>query len=64
MRFNGKVITANYTGVVPDTFKNESEVVLKGQAARRRIQRRAQWRHGEVPLEVQRLRAPAGKAGS
>jgi len=28
---NGKVITALYTGVVPDTFKNGSEVVLKGQ---------------------------------
>lgn len=31
VRFNGKVITANYTGVVPDTFKNDSEVVLKGK---------------------------------
>ncbi len=31
VQFNGKVITANYTGVVPDTFKNESEVVLKGK---------------------------------
>jgi cytochrome c-type biogenesis protein CcmE len=29
--FNGKVMTANYTGVVPDTFKNDSEVVLKGK---------------------------------
>jgi cytochrome c-type biogenesis protein CcmE len=28
---NGKVITASYSGVVPDTFKNGSEVVLKGQ---------------------------------
>jgi cytochrome c-type biogenesis protein CcmE len=28
---NGKVITATYTGIVPDTFKNESEVVLKGK---------------------------------
>jgi cytochrome c-type biogenesis protein CcmE len=28
---NGKVITANYSGVVPDTFKNGAEVVLKGQ---------------------------------
>jgi cytochrome c-type biogenesis protein CcmE len=31
VQFNGKVITARYTGVVPDTFKNASEVVLKGQ---------------------------------
>ena len=28
---NGKVITANYSGVVPDNFKNGAEVVLKGQ---------------------------------
>jgi cytochrome c-type biogenesis protein CcmE len=28
---NGKVITATYTGIVPDTFKNQSEVVLKGK---------------------------------
>src|SRR5215208_5114851 len=25
VRFNGKVMTATYTGIVPDTFKNESE---------------------------------------
>jgi cytochrome c-type biogenesis protein CcmE len=28
---NGKVIAARYTGVMPDTFKDGSEVVLKGQ---------------------------------
>jgi len=28
---NGKVMAARYTGVVPDTFKDGSEVVLKGQ---------------------------------
>jgi cytochrome c-type biogenesis protein CcmE len=33
VRFNGKVIPASYTGVVPDTFKNASEVVLKGKLA-------------------------------
>jgi len=27
---NGKVLRAHYTGIVPDTFKDESEVVLKG----------------------------------
>jgi cytochrome c-type biogenesis protein CcmE len=27
---NGQTITANYKGVVPDTFKNDAEVVLKG----------------------------------
>lgn len=28
---NGHVVTANYTGVVPDTFKDGAEVVLKGR---------------------------------
>jgi len=28
---NGKTITAYYTGIVPDTFKDDSEVVLTGQ---------------------------------
>jgi cytochrome c-type biogenesis protein CcmE len=28
---NGQVVTASYTGVVPDTFKDGSEVVLRGQ---------------------------------
>ena len=31
VQFNGKVMNATYTGIVPDTFKNESEVVLKGK---------------------------------
>jgi cytochrome c-type biogenesis protein CcmE len=31
VHFNGKVIPATYTGIVPDTFKNESEVVVKGK---------------------------------
>lgn len=28
---NGKVIRAYYNGIVPDTFKNEAEVVLTGR---------------------------------
>lgn len=28
---NGKVIRAYYTGIVPDTFKDDAEVVLKGR---------------------------------
>jgi cytochrome c-type biogenesis protein CcmE len=28
---NGYVVPASYTGVVPDTFKDEAEVVLKGR---------------------------------
>lgn len=27
---NGHIVDATYTGVVPDTFKSEAEVVLKG----------------------------------
>jgi cytochrome c-type biogenesis protein CcmE len=27
---NGHIVTATYSGVVPDTFKNDAEVVLKG----------------------------------
>jgi cytochrome c-type biogenesis protein CcmE len=27
----GSVVTASYTGIVPDTFKDEAEVVLKGR---------------------------------
>jgi cytochrome c-type biogenesis protein CcmE len=28
---NGKVVLADYTGIVPDTFKDDAEVVLKGR---------------------------------
>lgn len=31
VQFNGRIIPATYTGIVPDTFRNESEVVLKGK---------------------------------
>ena len=31
VQHHGKVMTATYTGIVPDTFKNEAEVVLKGK---------------------------------
>lgn len=27
---NGQIVQATYTGIVPDTFKDEAEVVLKG----------------------------------
>jgi cytochrome c-type biogenesis protein CcmE len=31
VRHNGSVIDATYTGIVPDTFKDDAEVVLKGR---------------------------------
>jgi cytochrome c-type biogenesis protein CcmE len=30
---NGHIVDARYTGVVPDTFKDDAEVVLKGTLA-------------------------------
>ena len=30
---DGKVLNARYTGIVPDTFKDHSEVVIKGRFA-------------------------------
>jgi cytochrome c-type biogenesis protein CcmE len=31
VQYNGKVMPVSYTGVVPDTFKDGAEVVLKGR---------------------------------
>ena len=31
---NGAVVQASYTGIVPDTFKDGAEVVLKGTSVR------------------------------
>ena len=53
----------DYTGVVPDTFKNGSEVVLKGQLHAGRLRRRAQRRDGEVPVEVRRRRPAVHRNG-
>ncbi len=55
---NGQIVSATYTGVVPDTFKSDSEVVLKGHAVVGGLQGAAQWRDGEVPVEV---RSQAGE---
>jgi cytochrome c-type biogenesis protein CcmE len=30
---NGKIIQAYYTGIAPDTFKNDAEVVVRGKLA-------------------------------
>ena len=57
---NGHTVTATYTGVVPDTFKNDAEVVLKGHADAGGLQRRAERRDGEVPVEVRTRQAATG----
>ena len=57
----GHVVNARYTGIVPDTFKDGSEVVLKGHLGARRVHRRAERRDGEVPVEVRSgAAAPVG----
>jgi cytochrome c-type biogenesis protein CcmE len=63
VRFNGKVITANYTGVVPDTFKNDSEVVLKGQLHGDGFSVDPNGVMAKCPSKYNAA-APAGKAGS
>ena len=63
VRFNGKVITANYTGVVPDTFKNESEVVLKGKLHGDGFSVEPNGVMAKCPSKYNAA-APAGKAGS
>jgi len=63
VRFNGKVITANYTGVVPDTFKNESEVVLKGKLHGQGFSVEPNGVMAKCPSKYNAA-APAGKAGS
>ena len=43
---------------VPDTFKDGSEVVLKGQLGPARLRRLAERRDGEVPVEVRSDKTP------
>ena len=50
MQSNGQVVRASYTGIVPDTFKNDSEVVLTGTLAPDGFH--ATGHDGEVPVEV------------
>ena len=59
MQSNGKVVRAYYTGIVPDTFKNDSEVVLQGTLGAGRLPRDRD--DGEVPVEV---RAAGGRRGN
>ena len=54
-------MNATYTGVVPDTFKSDAEVVLKGTLSAEGFQCRAQRRDGEVPVEV---RSQAGRSAT
>ena len=49
----GNVVLASYTGVLPDTFKDDAEVVLKGRlTSDDALRGRPERRHGQVPVEV------------
>jgi cytochrome c-type biogenesis protein CcmE len=60
---NGQVVNATYTGVVPDTFKNESEVVLKGKLHGEGFSVDPNGVMAKCPSKYNAA-APAGKAGS
>ena len=57
----GHVVEASYTGIVPDTFKGEAEVVLRGQADVRpvSIRNRTAWSRS-----VRRSTKPQAAAGA
>ena len=57
----GGVVDATYKGIVPDTFKDEAEVVLKGQLTVDRIPHRAERRDGEVSIEIRGQDRAAGR---
>ena len=50
---------ASYTGIVPDTFKDDSEVVLTGTLTPDGFHRHRHDR--EVPVEVRSAAAPAAR---
>ena len=47
----------DYTGVVPDPFREGREVIVVGRAAERHVRRRARLARHEVPVEVHEGRA-------
>lgn len=63
VQFNGKVIPAVYTGVVPDTFKNDSEVVLKGKLHGEGFSVEPNGVMAKCPSKYN-AQSPAGKAGT
>ena len=60
---NGKAITASYTGVVPDNFKNGAEVVLKGQLRGEAFAVEANGIMAKCPSKYNAVTTP-GTAGS
>ena len=60
---NGKVVNARYTGVVPDTFKDGSEVVIKGTLGQDGFHVSPNGVMAKCPSKYE-AKGPAGTAGS
>ena len=59
---NGSVVQARYTGVVPDTFKEGSEVVLKGKLSTDGFQVERSGVIGKCPSKYEPQKATAPPA--
>jgi cytochrome c-type biogenesis protein CcmE len=60
---NGKIVNARYTGVVPDTFKDGSEVVIKGTLAQDGFHVAPNGVMAKCPSKYE-AKGPAGTTGS
>jgi len=60
----GHVVWAQYTGIVPDTFKDESEVVLKGTLTGNQFHVEPNGVMAKCPSKYEPKAAPAGARGT
>ena len=58
---NGKLVEATYTGIVPDTFKDGSEVVLKGRLSPQGFQVEPNGVMAKCPSRYDPASAPKGQ---
>lgn len=60
----GQVVWAQYTGIVPDTFKTESEVVLKGTLSGDQFQVEPNGVMAKCPSKYEPSATPGGARGT
>ena len=60
---NGSVVDASYTGIVPDTFKDEAEVVLRGRLTAQGFQTEKNGVTAKCPSKLYVAKENAQKAG-
>jgi cytochrome c-type biogenesis protein CcmE len=60
----GKVVRAFYTGIVPDTFKADSEVVLKGHLTSQGFQVEKDGVMAKCPSKYDPAKLPASTSGT